>query len=195
MSYDYEKLENKKDEIISIVHEIFTENDKAAISLVDSFCRLTPPEKEKFVMEYITVNSSGRRGRKSRKLGNFVLNWRKLFNDLPDLVLTAAGVAAEPKLVFFAALSIWNKIWCHSSIELTPEHATVLYALWQGRDEYNKIKRDDAFAKSGIQFNFYGMQELVDISFDDIIDDLIKMRCIEVNDNIIWLREWVSGVY
>ncbi|EBV0106014.1 hypothetical protein DNB32_26570, partial [Salmonella enterica subsp. enterica serovar Derby] len=59
----------------------------------------------------------------------------------------------------------------------------------------NKIKRDDAFAKSGIQFNFYGMQELVDISFDDIIDDLIKMRCIEVNDNIIWLREWVSGVY
>ncbi|EIX5114563.1 hypothetical protein ABG174_004787, partial [Salmonella enterica subsp. enterica serovar Derby] len=183
------------DEIISIVHEIFTENDKAAISLVDSFCRLTPPEKEKFVMEYITVNSSGRRGGKSRKLGNFVLNWRKLFNDLPDLVLTAAGVAAEPKLVFFAALSIWNKIWCHSSIELTPEHATVLYALWQGRDEYNKIKRDDAFAKSGIQFNFYGMQELVDISFDDIIDDLIKMRCIEVNDNIIWLREWVSGVY
>ncbi|WP_322471103.1 hypothetical protein [Escherichia coli] len=100
MSYDYEKLENKKNEIIGIVHELFTENDKTAISLVDSFCRLTPPEKEKFVMEYITVNSLGRRGGKSRKLGNFVLNWRELFNDLPDLVLTAAGVAAEPKLIF-----------------------------------------------------------------------------------------------
>jgi len=137
MSYDYEKLENKKNEIIGIVHELFTEDDKTAISLVDSFCRLTPPEKEKFVMEYITVNSLGRRGGKSRKLGNFVLNWRELFNDLPDLVLTAAGVAAEPKLIFFAALSIWNKIWCHSSIELTPEHATVLYVLWQGRDESN----------------------------------------------------------
>lgn len=47
MSYDYEKLENKKNEIIGIVHELFTENDKTAISLVDSFCRLTPPEKEK----------------------------------------------------------------------------------------------------------------------------------------------------
>lgn len=35
------------------------------------------------------------------------------------------------------------------------------------------------------------MQELVDVSFDDIINDLVKMRCIEVNDNIIWLREWV----
>lgn len=90
----------KKDEIISIVHELFTDNDKVAIYLVDSFCRLTPPEKEKFVVEYITVNSSGRRGGKSRKLGNFVLNWRRLFNDLPDLVLTAAGVVAEPKLVF-----------------------------------------------------------------------------------------------
>ncbi|MCU8818496.1 MULTISPECIES: hypothetical protein [Klebsiella pneumoniae complex] len=146
-------------------------------------------------MEYITVNSSGRRGGKSRKLGNFVLNWRRLFNDLPDLVLTAAGVAAEPKLVFFEALSIWNKIWCHSTIELTPEHATVLYALWQGRDESNKIKRDDALAKSGIKFNFYGMQELEAMSFDDIINDLIKMRCIEVNDNIIWLRERVRGKY
>lgn len=185
----------KKDEIISIVHELFTDNDKVAIYLVDSFCRLTPPEKEKFVVEYITVNSSGRRGGKSRKLGNFVLNWRRLFNDLPDLVLTAAGVAAEPKLVFFAALSIWNKIWCHSTIELTPEHATVLYALWQGRDESNKIKRDDALAKSGIKFNFYGMQELVAMSFDDIINDLIKMRCIEVNDNITWLRERVRGTY
>ena len=195
MNYDYEKLERKKDEIISIVHELFTDNDKVAIYLVDSFCRLIPPEKEKFVVEYITVNSSGRRGGKSRKLGNFVLNWRRLFNDLPDLVLTAAGVAAEPKLVFFAALSIWNKIWCHSTIELTPEHATVLYALWQGRDESNKIKRDDALAKSGIKFNFYGMQELVAMSFDDIINDLIKMRCIEVNDNIIWLRERVRGTY
>ena len=146
-------------------------------------------------MEYITVNSSGRRGGKSRKLGNFVLNWRRLFNDLPDLVLTAAGVAAEPKLVFFEELSIWNKIWCHSTIELTPEHATVLYALWQGRDESNKIKRDDALAKSGIKFNFYGMQELEAMSFDDIINDLIKMRCIEVNDNIIWLRERVRGTY
>lgn len=30
---------------------------------------------------------------------------------------------------------------------------------------------------------------------DDIINDLVKMRCIEVNDNIIWLREWVRGTY
>lgn len=33
MNYDYEKLESKKDEIISIVHELFTENDKTAVSL------------------------------------------------------------------------------------------------------------------------------------------------------------------
>lgn len=46
MNYDYEKLERKKDEIISIVHELFTDNDKVAIYLVDSFCRLTPPEKK-----------------------------------------------------------------------------------------------------------------------------------------------------
>lgn len=70
-----------------------------------------------------------------------------------------------------------------------------MYALWQGRDESNKIKRDDALAKSGIKFNFYGMQELEAMSFDDIINDLIKMRCIEVNDNIIWLRERVRGTY
>jgi len=70
-----------------------------------------------------------------------------------------------------------------------------LYALWQGRDESKKIKRDDALAKSGIKFNFYGMQELVAMSFDDIINDLIKMRCIEVNDNITWLRERVRGIY
>jgi len=145
----------------------------------------------------ITIHSQGARGGRSRKPGNLWVNWRKFASDFGDLSLTVASVAVEPKLIPLAALSIWNKIWSHSSIELTREHATVLYAMWQGRNNENKLTETDAFQKSGLMFQLNGWPALAQQQFDSIIEDLEQIKCIEKDssDGTIWLRECVKKIY
>ena len=132
----------------------------------------------------------------SRKAGNLWLNWRKFASDFGDLSLTVVGVVAEPKLAPLAALSIWSKICTHSSVPLSREHATVLYAMWQGRDKDNTLSETDAVEKSGVMFQLNGWPALERNAYNSIIDDLVKLQCIERKDSgVIWLREWVKKTY
>ncbi len=148
---DNDCMRAKRAELIQIATAALDpHNIKLAERLVDSFCSLTPPLDPPEVREYITIHSRGAGGGMSRKPGNLWLNWRKLVSEFGDLSLGVVGVAAEPKLVPLAALSILNKIWAHSAIQLSREHATVLYAMWQGRDKDNRLQEADAIKKSGL---------------------------------------------
>ena len=195
---DKNRLNEKRTELVRIATEALNPSDsKIAARIVDSFCSLSPPLEPPVFIEMITIHSQGARGGRSRKPGNLWLNWRKFASDFGDLSLTVASVAVEPKLIPLAALSIWNKIWSHSSIELTREHATVLYAMWQARNNENKLTETDAFQKSGLMFQLNGWPALAQQQFDSIIEDLEQIKCIEKDssDGTIWLRECVKKIY
>jgi hypothetical protein len=194
---DNDSMRVKRAELIQIATEILDPGDaKVAERLVDSFCALTPPLDPPVVVHYITINSLGSGGARSRKPGNLWLNWRKLASEFGDLSLTVVGVVAEPKLIPLAALSIWNKVWTHSSIELSREHATVLYAMWQGRDKDNRLFEADAIQKSGLIFQLNGWPALEQRAYETIIADLERLRCIErKGSGVIWLRESVKKSY
>lgn len=195
---DNNRLHEKRTELIRIATDALDPRDSnIAARIVDSFCSMSPPLEPPVFIEMITIHSQGARGGRSRKPGNLWLNWRKFSSDFGDLSLTVAGVVVEPKLIPLAALSIWNKIWSHSSIELSREHATVLYAMWQGRNYENKLSEADAFQKSGLMFQLNGWPPLAQQQFDSITEDLQQFQCIEKNDSngTIWLREWVKKSY
>jgi hypothetical protein len=193
---DNTRLQEKRDELIQLVADVIGENDKVMASqIVDSFCSLTPPQDPPVVMHFITMNSRGYDGGESRKPGNLRLNWRKFLVDFPDIGLNIAGVVATPYLVPLAALSLWNKIWGHSAIQLSKEHATVLYAMWQGRDTQNHIENSQAFEKSGVLFGVYQWPPLDNHAFESILAELERIECIECQDKTIWLREWVKTSY
>jgi hypothetical protein len=192
---DNTRLEEKRKELIQLVAEIVGENNKVASQIVDTFCSLTPPQDPPVVMHFITMNSGGYDGGESRKPGNLRLNWRKLLADSPDIGLNIAGVVATPYLVPLAALSLWNKLWGHSTIPLSKEHATVLCAMWQGRDTENRIENSQAFEKAGVLFSLYQWSSLNKQAFDQILVDLEGIECIECEDKSIWLREWVKITY
>lgn len=194
---DNEGMLAKRTELIQIAASVLDPRDaKLAERLVGSFCALTPPRDAPVFMELITINSQGAGGGNSRKLGNLWLNWRKFVGEFGDMSLTVAGTVAEPRLIPLAALSIWNKIWAHSSIELSREHATVLYAMWQGRDKDNMLLETDAIEKSEVLFQLNGWPTLDQQAYISIIDDLEKLRCIKrKSSGGIWLCEWVKKSY
>jgi hypothetical protein len=195
---DENSLNEKRAELIQIATGVLDPRDaQVAARIVDSFCAMSPPLDPPEFMGMITIYSHGENGGRTRKLGNLCLNWRKLAADFGDLSLTVAGTVAEPWLIPFAALSIWNKVSTHSSIELSPNHATVLYAMWNGRNSNNELTEVDAFEKSAVVFKLNNWPMLAKPTFETIIADLESLKCIERRKpkRMIWLREGVQQTY
>lgn len=194
---DHLTREQKRLELIHFVAgDLDAQDEHLAERIVDSFCQLTPPKDPPVLMHLINLYDFGARGGDTRKPGNLRLNWKKLFGELGDIVLNATGAIAVPLLIPFAALSLWNKLWSHSSIPLSREHATALYAMWQGRDTNNRIGETNAHEKTGLLFQLYQWPSIELHAFTLILRDLESLQCIErkVGDSI-WLREWVKTTY
>jgi hypothetical protein len=137
-----------------------SESREVAARVVDAFCRITLPQDPPVPLEYITADHGGSRGGQTRKPGNIFLNWRKLLSEFGDVVLTVAGATSVPKLIPFAALSIWNKLWSNSAISLAPEQATALLAMWHRRDGNNRIERTTAYQEINMRFAAHDLQPL-----------------------------------
>jgi hypothetical protein len=200
MTPDNIALKAKASEIARVAAEVATATypqPSAALSsaIVDAFVSLTPPMEEEPRMELITLFSTGRRG-SSRKPGNIVLNWRKLIDIIPDVTIAAAGAPPAPAwLQFTIALYIWNKFWCGAKEEFSDAEANVLLALSRSRDQNKKIKEMDGYEKTNIVRREAKLSDLSIAEYSAAVTRLIRMRCIEMESGIIWLREWVRIAY
>ena len=194
---NYEARDAKHAELVTDMRSLLGDDvSEHAERLVNAFCSVNPPLEPPMVIEMITLHSGGRRGGNTRKPGNIILNWRRLVQDSADLVLTGAGVAATPWLIPLAALSIFNKLWSHSGIEVSREQAACLFAMWHHRDENNRIEIDRAHAESDALFDVFTWPSLERAGFEAVLQDLVQMRCVELPDaKTIWLREWVRTSY
>lgn len=200
MEYDYEALEQKKAELLRLAQQAIRAHTETAgdtaESVVDSFIRLTPPTKPEMVIEMITMDSLGRGGGRSRKPGNIYLNWRKLIDTIPDVTIAAVGGATAPGwLLPLIGLYVWNKLWCNSEEELTEVEATAICALWKNKNSDNRISEDDGYEKTNAHRKEMGLPLLSRSQFDAAMNRLLRMECIEIEEGIIWLREWVRKVY
>ena len=194
---DKDALTRKRQELIAMAKDqLGVDMSRHAERLVDSFCRLSPPQDPPMVMETITIDRGGRGGGRTRKPGNVVLNWRKMVRESADFVLTGAGSIAQPWLIPLAALSIFNKIWTHSTIELSKEQASCLFAMWHRCDDSHHINQDKAFEACRELFSVFQWPDLQDAQFSTVLQDLVEIQCIEISDEeVIWLIEWVRKSY
>jgi len=116
---------------------------------------------------------------------------------IPDSIVAVATSVSVPSWVLpFVGLYVWNKIWCGSEEKLTEIEATIIYALWKNRNRNNnKISEDSSFKKTNLARREMNLLELSRTEFDLGINRLLKMRCIEIENGVIWLREWVKIEY
>ncbi len=191
------KQKEIQDIALSILPIEMPKRGEIASQLLDSFVQVTPPLKSGpiFEMRMLTISSEGLNGGKSVKPGNIYLNFEKLLKLVPDIVLTIASLSGNEWILFFAALKIWSTIWRESTIVLDHNHAMAIYAMWKNKDSRNQISEDDAFSATNLHLSKYGMPLVSRRQFAAIIDNLCKMECIELNEGIVWLREWVKTTY
>lgn len=171
--------------------------------LLRAFVRLTPPveprENEVGNGEYygwISIHSSFREAN-SRKPGNLLLSWKKLFDVGPDIAIAGAGAAsattpAFPWMVSLGALYIWNKVLVGATVPLTEKEATILLALWENRNGKNEVAEPAGLIHANNLRQQHGMPGLSLIEYTKALSHLATIRCVEINSGIVWLCESVE---
>jgi hypothetical protein len=161
--------------------------------VLEAFADFTPKKVDASALGRIGyINAlDPRSGGVTVKPGNIRLNWRKLFEKTPELVLTGAGVT-QPWLIPFAALYAWNLVWSLSKIEITQAQAVTMHALWNATHRSQTFSEADALEIVNRYRESIRLQPQSASEFARVIDDLTSLECIELEDGEIWLREWIK---
>lgn len=167
------------------------------ILVKSGFISISPPLQEPPMMQLLTMDSlrNYKNGR-SIKPGNILLNIRKLIEAIPEVISIGAGMVCDNHIVTVCgALSLWLKLRDIATINISKEQAFVIVALWRSFNPNHEISLDDGYIATNNLFKQYGEPEITNLKYNMIIDSLVKMKCIELTEEIIWLREWISKDY
>lgn len=203
MEYDEDAARAKRAQLLAIaadgpVGRVLPE--QARRRLVDAFAKITPPEEPEITIGLITISSLYDAPKaSSRKPGNVVLNWRKLLDIVPDVSLAGLGAATLPVApqvaVVLAGLYIWNKVWRGAVEEFSDVEAVTILALWEHKNEKDRISEQDGFARTNEVRERYALPPLTANQYASAVNRLVSLECIELEDGIIWLREWARKKY
>lgn len=161
------------------------------------FISISPPLEEPPMMQFLTMDSlrNYKNGR-SIKPGNILLNIRKLIEAIPEAISIGAGMVCNNHIATVCgALSLWLKLRDIATINISKEQAFVIVALWKNCNPNHEISLDDGYIATNNLFKQYGEPEITNLKYNMIIDSLVKTECIELTEEIIWLREWISKNY
>lgn len=211
MAWDTDAAHTKRDElqaaIMQFIHEHPMARDSvpaggivtsAAEEFLRAFVRIIPPEAAEPRMELIVMSRFGKDGGRSTKPGNVRLNIGQLINSLASGVLTVAGVWTAPWLAPLAALVIWNDLYARATVELSKDHATVIWAMWLHADPRRTVGDSDLLHLVNGERAKAGELPFDRIRLDEVLAGLAELRCIERSRQDTgrwWLREWVSVNY
>ena len=156
---------------------------------LDAFAKVSEPSYSHDI-QLITLSSSG--GGSSRKPGHILLNWRRLFDVGPDVAIASVGIAEDSPFVRgLVALYVWNKIWRGADEPLTDAEASIIETLWLEVGRKRKVDEATAQVLVNSARTSCGLNSLALVDFDRAVLHLSTMKCVELEDGQIWLREWV----
>ncbi len=174
--------------------EPFT-SEAIATELIDTIATFRPPEKERGVMHYVTMNRGGLGGGYSAKPGNIRLSIGKLCLALSKSTFTTVAVQKLPWLLPLGALIIVTELWAAAKIDVTENDASVLFAMWMYKDSEHTIENSRVVEVVNRERAKYGQNLLSTLEVSRSLSALESIRAIERakdSNSKWWLREWVS---
>ena len=203
MQYDETAAEKKRDELSQAARASATTGSLPEPTLdriLAAFARITPPQEPEITVGLVIISSPYSEPKaESRKVGNVLLNWRRLIDIVPDISLAGLGAATLPVSPAIAAvlagLYVWNKLWRGSVEELSNTEAVTMLALWQNCDSHKNISEQDGLSRTNELLASYSMPPLSQRQYAAAIDKLLKIECIAINEGVIRLIEWVRVKY
>lgn len=193
-------IEKKIEQIIADDQNVIHNVDAAIIYQKlkrTHFIELYAPQEEMPVMQMLTMDSlrNFNQGH-SIKPGNIRLNIRNLIDAIPSVVEMTVSIAVDiPILQVCATLNIWKTFKNIITVEITKDQAFVIAALWKNCNANHKIDLDAGYEAVNALFNKYGEAKMSMTKYHQIIDSLIELKCIKLENGVIWLREWISKKY
>lgn len=192
------KLESKISRYLGKLNKENVDSSSFYQELVDTgFIVITAPQEDPPKMSFITIDClknylSG----SSTKPGNIRLNMKTLISSIPDLTVCTFSIAMDNHILkLCAALEIWKTIQNVCTVDISKDQAFVIVALWKNCNSYQQITTEDGYTASAKLYQEYGEQPLTDIKYNQTLDTLIELRCIEIEKDVIWLRERISKKY
>lgn len=161
------------------------------------FLSMTAPTEDPPMMSFMTMDSlknynSGR----SIKPGNIRLNIKDLIDSIPSMVELAISIATEiPILQVCAALNLWKSLREIITVEISKEQAFVIVSLWKNCDSKHRISIDKGLKAVNALLKKYGEIPISNTKYNQLLDSLESIQCIEIENGVIWLREWISKKY
>ena len=135
-------------------------------------------------------------GGRTIKPGNVILNLKKLIDSLPNIVALSASMAIDtPLLKVCSALCLWKEIRDVMTIEITRMQAIVIIALWRFCDCTHHISLDYGYKCVNYFCESIGEKGLSWDEYNSILDKLLKLHCIDIRDEVIWLCESIQKVW
>ena len=201
MEWDNEALETKRKELEGLARQAISRfpwaqsstAESAVQSAVQAFTCLTPPTKPKMMVSFARPSLTIRRGRgHSRKPRNISICWPKLIEIVPEVTVAAVGAMTTPYWAWpFIGLYIWNKLWRSAEEDLSEVEATIIHALWEHRNGNNEISEDDGYRRTNSIREQRKMPALSRSEYNAGINHLLQMRCLDIVEGMIRLREKV----
>ncbi|WP_116473907.1 hypothetical protein [Zobellella maritima] len=206
MSWDHDRAAENKSELMSnLIKDIelkgTNSSDAQVVAqiIMDEAIRVSPPKIEEFVIELITMSPSGRRGGKSTKAGNIVLNMRSLVDAVTNGAFAVVSSYQIPWLAPFALILLWNSLWRSAKVEFSENDAALIWTMWVHRDRSNnEIAEEGLLNKLNEHLKKYSRSPVTDKDLKDSLNALEEIKSIKRsrrNPNDWWLCEWVKPTY
>lgn len=165
--------------------------------LNSGFLSITAPEEDPPMMQFITIYSlKDNSGGKSIKPGNVRLNIRNLIETIPSMTEMSISIALDiPILQICAALNLWKAIKDICTVEISKNQAYLIVSLWNNCDSKHRIATEKGFTTFNALLGEYGEEAVSKAKYENILDSLENIRCVELEGETIWLREWIGKKY
>lgn len=208
-SPDQARYEKKCVEVLKLVRQGLpasaTQADNTISTLMTSFISIRPPvvwlerqqnreETEGYELVKVRTGLEGVHGT-TRKPGNLLLNWQRLFDVAPDVTIAAAGLAGPKWLVPFIALYVWNKLWAGTEVVIGEKEAVVLWSLWRHAGRRKSVSEEEGYDTVQQFVRANSLKPISEQEYHQAITNLLRMRCIDMNEGIVHLRENVLIEY
>lgn len=181
------------------------EDAKRIFEYLEDECviEITSPQMKAPVLQTVKMQAAhtGRITGKSYKPGNIIFNMKDgMVNSLALGASIAASIGAvslsQPVIAILtilgamlSAANLWEK-------ELDEDAVLILAVLWESRNTYDQlIDIEASLAFVNTYLESYNSTRLSKVRYNDLLDDLNAIKCIELKDGKIKLKEKINIEY
>ena len=183
-------------------------SEKDAKKIFESFedeciIEITAPQKESMPMELTVVRTShtGRYKGNSYKPGNVMFNIKKAV--VGSMVTSGSAISSimavsilQPIIAILTIVVAVLSIADLGKFELENDAVTILAILWKNRKETNQlIETEEAYNIINQELENNKRDKLSITKYNDLLDDLEKLKTIEIINDKIQLKEKVVIKY